>query len=124
MPTIVFVIYHLPLLSENPKPTQIDSFFLDKSKDLMKNVSSQPLRELGEVLMETPPGGMVNHFSSRKEKTTSLQQIFKKSLPPLPYPCSELKNFEAIKSHFSKMMAVELQGLKFKWGGAPPDRIK
>jgi hypothetical protein len=79
---------------------------------------------LGEVLMETPPGGMVNHISSRKEKTTSLQKIFKTSLPPLPYPCSELKNFEAIKSHFSKMMAVELQGLKFKWGDAPPNRIK
>ena len=79
---------------------------------------------LGEVLMETPPGGMVNHFSSRKEKTTSLQKIFNTSLPPLPYASSELKNFEAVKSHFSKMMAVELQGLKFKWGDAPPNKIK
>ena len=59
-------------------------------------------------------GGMVNHFSSRAEKTKALKRLYSCPLPPLPMPFSEMKTHGLMLGQFAKLWDVEMQSAKCK----------
>ena len=59
---------------------------------------------------------VVNHFSTRMEKTKLLQRIYKCSLPPLPMPFSETDTFVLTLPQLNSVVESETSGTKFKVG--------
>ena len=61
-------------------------------------------------------GTVVNHFSTRMEKTKLLQRLYKCSLPPLPMPFSEMDTFVLMLPQLNSVVESETSGTKFKVG--------
>ena len=59
---------------------------------------------------------VVNHFSTRMEKTKLLQRLYKCSLPPLPMPFSEMDTFALMLNQLNTVVESETSGTKFKVG--------
>ena len=81
---------------------------------------------LGQKIAELQMMGIsrLNHHSTRSDKLDLLRLLHQTSLPPLSSDFNNLNNFDTIRIQFSKMMNIEVQGLKFKWGGEIPEKVK
>ena len=79
-------------------------------------------KELMEESMRS--GNNLNHSCTRGEKEELMSKVYDCLLPPLPMPFSEFCNSPTtmLSSHFSRVLEVEMAGLRYK-GGPLPEKI-
>ena len=79
-------------------------------------------KELMEESMRS--GNNLNHSCTRGDKEELMSKVYDCLLPPLPMPFSEFCNSPTtmLYSHFSRVLEVEMAGLRYK-GGPLPEKI-
>ena len=79
-------------------------------------------KELMEESMRS--GNNLNHSCTRGDKEELMSKVYDCLLPPLPMPFSEFCNSPTtmLSSHFSRVLEVEMAGLRYK-GGPLPEKI-
>ena len=99
----------------HPTESLIVSGEEEMSKEVRKLLETS---NLTKVIAEgqQASGTVVNHSSTRMEKTKLLQRIYKCSLPPLPMPFSEMDTFALMLPQLNTVVESETSGTKFKVG--------
>ena len=79
-------------------------------------------KELMEESMRS--GNNLNHSCTRGDKEELMSKVYDCLLPPLPMPFSEFCNSPTtmLSSHLSRVLEVEMAGLRYK-GGPLPEKI-